>query len=248
MNVHSVIPTPGSDAVTESSAPILSAMRDAASHARLWPIAVVVLVIDLWSKSWAFSSLGADEVYVVIPEWLVFRRSLNPGALFGMGPGLSSVFIFASIIALAFVIYLFANSDRRARSLHVALGLILAGALGNLYDRTFIIADVISIKGTSYRLVGIKQPSEDPDRMRLGSYPEGTPVQVFERHLVAGEGRQGVVRDFIKFEGRAFGVELWPWVFNVADSALVVGVSLLMLNFLLDARHRRVSATPTPHS
>jgi signal peptidase II len=41
----------------------------------------------------------------------------------------------------------------------------------------------------------------------------------------------GYVRDFIFVSIRAGGKELWPWVFNVADMALVVGVAGLLIGW-----------------
>jgi signal peptidase II len=42
----------------------------------------------------------------------------------------------------------------------------------------------------------------------------------------------GFVRDFIHTQIVAGGKELWPWIFNVADVALVVGVSGLLLGWM----------------
>jgi lipoprotein signal peptidase len=58
---------------------------------------------------------------------------------------------------------------------------------------------------------------------------------------------RGVVRDFIKMEPRftiaGRTIEIWPWVFNIADMWLVVGVGLLMLNFWLDHKAERNGRT-----
>jgi signal peptidase II len=43
----------------------------------------------------------------------------------------------------------------------------------------------------------------------------------------------GYVRDFIHLQILAGGKELWPWIFNIADVALVVGVSGLLLGWIL---------------
>jgi len=50
------------------------------------------------------------------------------------------------------------------------------------------------------------------------------------------------VRDFIDFSQLRLGPLHYPWVFNVADALLVVGVAILMLHMLLHARPRRESA------
>lgn len=47
--------------------------------------------------------------------------------------------------------------------------------------------------------------------------------------------RFGAVADFLDFHALYF-----PWVFNVADSAITVGVVLLLLDSLLSERHAKV--------
>ena len=74
---------------------------------------------------------------------MTFNRSLNEGALFGLGKGWTPLFIIASFLALGFVLYLFVHSKANQRSLHIGLALVLAGALGNLFDRSFMIADIV---------------------------------------------------------------------------------------------------------
>jgi lipoprotein signal peptidase len=113
-----------------------SAIAHVPSHIRLWTVAVVGLGLDLWTKAWAFSTLRPDEKQVIIENLCSFQLSLNPGALFGLGAGMAPVFVGASVLALLFVLYLFANAGASRWSMHLALGLVLGGALGNLYDRS----------------------------------------------------------------------------------------------------------------
>jgi lipoprotein signal peptidase len=231
--------TSGVSPVSASSA--LSAVGDIWSHLRLWPVAALGLFADLWSKHWAFTHLPSEPgaARELIPRLLSFRRTLNDGALFGLGKGLWLVFIVASILALGFVWYLFSQSTRNRRSLHVALGLILAGAMGNLYDRAWVMADVVRTSHGSFTGIVLRQTDDIID---LGTYPDGRPLQRFnkKRDDVTVK-RQGVVRDFIKVEPK-FGIELWPWVFNVADVLLVAGVALLLLNFWWERREARSHA------
>ncbi|MBN1343087.1 MAG: signal peptidase II [Phycisphaerae bacterium] len=226
-------------------------LRHGPSHARMWIIAVVGLTLDLWSKHWAFSQL--QDVKVVIPELLHFRRSLNPGALFGLGHGLTTVFIAASILALLFVLYLFAHTPRERKSMHVALGLILAGALGNLYDRAFVRADAVwrpadigwrSWTGSQVYRTG-KLVRETERYWFFAEWPEGDgpqfPIKKLDKWRVEPTP---VVRDFIKIETGWLpkGIQLWKWIFNVADGLLVCGVAILLLNFWWDRRLERAAA------
>ena len=219
-----------------------SAMGSWAAHARLWSVAMAALAIDLWTKDWAFETLRPSEVRDAIPGLLTFRRSINSGALFGLGKGLVPLFIVASFVALGFVLYLFACSGRNRKSLHLALSLVLAGSLGNLYDRSFVIADQIevvdSISGQARTLVG-KIKKDDPDKsyVLVGQAPDGAEPRPVLRREIASVSTVGVVRDFLKFEPKIAGMDTWPWIFNVADSLLVIGVIILLLNFWFERKH-----------
>jgi lipoprotein signal peptidase len=223
-----------------------SAWRSPAAHLRLWPIAVVGLAIDLWSKHWAFHELDPANGMVVIPHLARFQRSLNTGALFGLGKGWTPLFILASVLALGFVLYLFVHSTRQRRSLHIALGLVLAGALGNLYDRAFEIADVVTYTaGTQPQVVVGKVLSDrgDDTPVVVGSYPDGKNPMTIPRRWKPTTRQQGVVRDFIRMEPQirigSLAIDVWPWVYNIADSLLVFGVGLLLLNFWWERRAAR---------
>lgn len=53
--------------------------------------------------------------------------------------------------------------------------------------------------------------------------------------------RFGWVVDFFDFSGNVIaGVKVFPWVFNVADSAITVGVVLLLLDSLISDRETKV--------
>jgi lipoprotein signal peptidase len=221
-----------------------AAIYDVRSHLRIWPVAVVGLAVDLWSKDLAFKHLTSDSPVVLIPHVLSLRKVVNPGAMLGLGQGLGFMFMAASILALLFVIYLFAHSDRSRRSLHVGLGLVLAGALGNLYDRTFHVADAVwgpppktahLFKGDRILLCG-KLLEENANAWVIGEYPDGDHPQVVPRLPGRYLGTTPVVRDFIKVDVKIGSFELWRWVFNIADSLLVVGVGLLLINFWTEQR------------
>jgi lipoprotein signal peptidase len=254
-NVSSSAPVEATPVQLSSDLPSRSAIADPASHARLWLIAIIGLAADLLSKHWAFTRLDPNPSgagWVALPGLVAFRRSLNPGALFGLGKGLTPVFIGASVLALGFVVFLFFHSTRRRRSLHIALGLVLAGALGNLYDRAFMIADVVRFTQNGQRLgyVGkvISKPGESP--VIVAPWPEGTRRYALPPIGPAADPQvrqMGVVRDFVKIEPHfkvgKYTIDLWPWVFNVADVMLAFGVGILMINFWWERRQEKATET-----
>ncbi len=107
-------------------------------------IAVSGCVLDLWTKTWVFNRLGSpliEQGTPAPPIWLVdhifgFETSLNEGALFGLGQG--RVFIFSSLsilAALGILAWFFFGRAPKEWHLTIALALVMAGILGNLYDR-----------------------------------------------------------------------------------------------------------------
>ena len=95
------------------------------------PPPLVVVVNDLESDR----ELSGQRHRVAIPGLLHFKLTTNTGAVFGLGAGKRWVFIIVSVFATVVVGYLFLFSPAKARWQHLGLALILAGALGNLYDR-----------------------------------------------------------------------------------------------------------------
>ncbi|HWB00311.1 MAG TPA: signal peptidase II [Pirellulales bacterium] len=101
-------------------------------------IVAIGCAADLWSKQWIFNRLGYPCVQPewIWPEFAGLQTSLNFGALFGIGQGQAWFFASLSIAAAAAIVYwLFIAGAARDALLNVALASIMAGILGNLYDR-----------------------------------------------------------------------------------------------------------------
>ncbi|MDO8745057.1 MAG: signal peptidase II [Candidatus Brocadiaceae bacterium] len=99
-------------------------------------IAVVSGVIaDIVSKWVVFSKLDEFGKLIVIPGLLNILRSKNEGVVFGLFPGKTSAFIVFSAIAIVVILLIYIKSDKTIFISNLALGLVLAGAIGNLWDR-----------------------------------------------------------------------------------------------------------------
>ncbi len=103
-----------------------------------WAIALGGTSFDLVTKSIVFSKVSAPPATAVsvVPHILELHTSQNTGALWGFGAGLPySSQIFAGLSVIAAVVICFWLFFLRAAAsivLTVALGLIMAGALGQL--------------------------------------------------------------------------------------------------------------------
>ncbi len=95
----------------------------------------LALVCDLLTKWAAFRYLEPHVPWRVLPGLLNLRTSRNAGAVFGVGQGLSPLFIVFTIIAAAAIIWAVRVYGPSSRVLTCGLGLLLGGALGNLWDR-----------------------------------------------------------------------------------------------------------------
>jgi signal peptidase II len=168
----------------------LDNFRSPAALLRFAGVTAAGLAVDLWTKSEAVRHLKLTEDKIqFIPGWLHFEYTQNHGAVFGIGQGQRMLFLAVSVGAIAFLTWLFAASGRQ-RWYQVILGMLLAGVLGNMYDRI----------------------------------------------------EYGYVRDMIHALPR--WPRLFPWIFNVADCLLCVGV-FLMIAYSLFAAPREVPAAAT---
>jgi len=193
---------------------VRSAWRRPAAVACFLGVIALVLAADLSLKGWAFANVADEPVVVtelaqvhheafwrqyphepivVVPKVLSLRLTTNTGAVFGVGKGGRVFFIAVSVLAAAIISYMFVRSGANARLLHLALALILAGALGNLYDRLVY----------------------------------------------------GAVRDMFHLFPET---NLWPWIFNLADAALMAGVGLVLVLTFLNERRAKRQAGRTPSS
>lgn len=140
-----------------------SALRSARAWLVLLVVAILGLAADLASKSIAFERIGPRPVTVdrtqvlqaqasnvslsrlipddvrpvtVVPSVLDFTLVLNPGAVFGIGAGKRWFFVAFTAGAMGLAVWMFGAWTRAGdRWAHLGIGLLIAGGVGNLYDR-----------------------------------------------------------------------------------------------------------------
>lgn len=95
----------------------------------------IVLAADLISKALVFAHVQDGVPFTVIPGWLNLHLGRNPGAVFGIGAGMRFFFIFFAFVALGVILWAVRAYGRTSRFLTFGFGLLLGGAMGNLWDR-----------------------------------------------------------------------------------------------------------------
>jgi signal peptidase II len=147
-------------------------------------VALVLYLADQISKALVVATLAPGESFNVLGDFVRIWYVQNAGAAFSLFPGAFWLFLPVTVLALVMVGYFFHSFRGRGLAIHVVLGMILAGTLGNLTDRL----------------------------------------------------RLGYVVDFISV---GIGELRFP-TFNVADSAVVLGIGLLVVYLTVnDSRRRR---------
>lgn len=142
----------------------------------------------------------------VVPRVLELKLVLNAGAVFGAGSGRRWFFVGFTMVALGFAGYMFARwTGRRDWVTHLALALIIAGGLGNLYDRIVFAC----VRDFLHPLPGVMLP--------------------FGWRWPIGGGR-----------------EVWPYVSNVADAFLLIGIGVALVRLVAqDRREARAAREAT---
>ena len=93
--------------------------------------------VDLATKSWIFGKLWpSHDVIWLWTGHFGLETTVNEGAVFGVGQGMVAWFVGLSLLAALGILYwLFIHREARDLWLTIALGGIMAGILGNLFDR-----------------------------------------------------------------------------------------------------------------
>jgi signal peptidase II len=139
----------------------------------------IVLPLDQALKAWVVANVSPANPIPVIPGFFQITHARNSGAALGLFQETPVVvFVVITLLAIGVVVSFYRRVEPTDRLSIAALGLILAGALGNLIDRVF---------------------------------------------------RGGEVVDFLQFDLRLF---IFP-DFNVADSAICVGIAFLLRDLVL---------------
>ena len=184
-----------------------------------------VLFVDQFLKIWVKANFFLGQEIGSF-GFIKFQFIENPGMAFGMefggvwGKIALSLFRVGAVVAIGLIIRNLLN-NKAQKGLIFSIGLIFAGALGNILDSAFY--GLMFNSGTSWA----------PELMQWVGYYD---VSQLNFDSYAGFF-QGCVVDMIHFEffypswtpfGLA-GSEIFPPVFNIADFAISVGVGIILV-------------------
>jgi signal peptidase II len=97
--------------------------------------ALGILVADQVTKALVVANVGLGERVRVVGDFIQIWHAENSGAAFSLFPGGSIVFLVVSVLSLGMVAYFHRSLRARAWWVHLVLGIVLGGTLGNFIDR-----------------------------------------------------------------------------------------------------------------
>jgi len=100
-----------------------------------WLLALGVFLVDRLTKTLVTSALAVGGTIPVIPGVLHITFILNPGGAFGLLPQGTIFFTLVTIIVFTSVIWYYVSQRPHHWAVVTALGMVLGGTAGNLFDR-----------------------------------------------------------------------------------------------------------------
>jgi len=97
--------------------------------------ALAILVADQVTKALVVANLAVGERARLVGDLVQVWHAQNRGAAFSLFQGGAVVFLIVSVLSIGMVAYFHRSLRDRSPWLHVVLGVVLGGTLGNFTDR-----------------------------------------------------------------------------------------------------------------
>lgn len=192
-------------------------------------VMVLVIVADQALKLWVKTHMAIGDEIHVSGDWFILHFTENPGMAFGMkfwgiyGKLVLSVFRLVAIGAIGWLLHKLVKRGV-ATGMAVGIGLVLAGAVGNMIDSAFY--GLLFDSGTIYNSDLGYWMAYDGVSQYGGGYAgflQGCVVDMFYFPII-----DTTLPNWVPIWGGEHFVFFRP-VFNLADAAITCGVIYLLL-------------------
>ncbi|KEI02123.1 signal peptidase II [Clostridium botulinum] len=100
-------------------------------------VIIIGILLDRFTKVWALKTLANVKEIELIKDFFSFRYLENRGAAFGIFQEKIFLLVLFTLIAILAIIYYVIKYKPKCKFIKIGFACIIAGALGNLYDRIF---------------------------------------------------------------------------------------------------------------
>ncbi|KGM96659.1 signal peptidase II [Clostridium botulinum] len=100
-------------------------------------VIIIGILLDRFTKVWALKTLANGKEIELIKDFFSFRYLENRGAAFGIFQEKIFLLVLFTLIAILAIIYYVIKYKPKCKFIKIGFACIIAGALGNLYDRIF---------------------------------------------------------------------------------------------------------------